>query len=95
MRKTLNACSPCSRTHDLKCSNMTQGVAEVFVILWYAKCSNIQDCTFNAQDCTFSVQDYTFNIQDCAFSVQDCAFNVQDCVFNVQDCACSRLLFGI
>ena len=24
---------PCSRTHDLKCSNTTQGVTEVFVIL--------------------------------------------------------------
>ena len=24
---------PCSRTHSLKCSNTTQGVAEVFVIL--------------------------------------------------------------
>ena len=24
---------PCSRTHDLKCSNTTQGMVEVFVIL--------------------------------------------------------------
>ena len=37
---------------------MTQGVAEVFVILWHAKCSNIQDCTFNVQDCAFNVQDF-------------------------------------